>query len=261
MQDPVLLGLEIRVGGLLPGLDHLKGHALLVEQGAQALMADVVDHPLSDQEVGQLGQRPGREGQIMVDRPGQRGLLDLAPLDEGEGGRAAAGIARIQRVEPIEVEVVQHIADPVGAGEGHLGDHRDVHGLGAEQDHLRPPPGHHRPGAAPHDTQQPVALLIGDVRTRTRSATRLLRRLDVAGSLHQDAPGACDQLFQANRANVAGRSTSLLTLEASSIWTDPDGSRQIVWMIKRMIKRRDTGSSPTQTTATTGGAGTRSSIW
>jgi hypothetical protein len=163
MQDPVLLGLEIRVGGLLPGLDHLKGHALLVEQGAQALMADVVDHPLSDQEVGQLGQRPGREGQIMVDRPGQRGLLDLAPLDEGEGGRAAAGIARIQRVEPIEVEVVQHIADPVGAGEGHLGDHRDVHGLGAEQDHLRPPPGHHRPGAAPHDTQQPVALLIGDV--------------------------------------------------------------------------------------------------
>jgi hypothetical protein len=163
VQDPVLLGLEGWVAGLLPGLDHLKGHALLAEQGPQALMADIVDHPLSDQEVGQLGQRPGREGQVMVDRAGQRGLLDLAPLDEGEGGRAAAGIARIQRVEPVQVEVVQHIADPVGAGEGHLGDHRNVHRLGAEQHHLRSPPGHHRPGAAPHDAQQPVALLVGEV--------------------------------------------------------------------------------------------------
>jgi hypothetical protein len=56
-------------------------------------MADVVDHPLSDQEVGQLSQAPGREGQVMVDRPGQRSLLDLAPLGQGEGGWAAAGIA------------------------------------------------------------------------------------------------------------------------------------------------------------------------
>jgi hypothetical protein len=29
----------------------------------------------------------------------------------------------------------------------------------------------------------------------------------------------------------------LLRLGASSIWSDPDGSRWIVWMIKRMIKR------------------------
>ena len=35
---------------------RLKRHALLVEQDPQALMADVVDHPLSDAEVGQLGQ-------------------------------------------------------------------------------------------------------------------------------------------------------------------------------------------------------------
>jgi hypothetical protein len=30
--------------------------------------------------------------------------------------------------------------------------------------------------------------------------------------------------------------SSLLRLDASSIWTDPEGSRRIVWMIKRMIK-------------------------
>jgi hypothetical protein len=34
----------------------LKGHALLAEQNPQALMADVLDHPLGDQEVGQLGR-------------------------------------------------------------------------------------------------------------------------------------------------------------------------------------------------------------
>jgi len=61
VQDPILLGLEGRVAGLLPGLDHLKGHALLAEQEPEALVADVVDHPLGDQEVGQLGQRPSRE--------------------------------------------------------------------------------------------------------------------------------------------------------------------------------------------------------
>jgi hypothetical protein len=31
--------------------------------------------------------------------------------------------------------------------------------------------------------------------------------------------------------------SGLLTLDGSSIWSDPDGSRRIVWMINRMIKR------------------------
>jgi hypothetical protein len=31
VQDPVLLGFEIGIVALLPGLDHLKGHALLAE--------------------------------------------------------------------------------------------------------------------------------------------------------------------------------------------------------------------------------------
>jgi hypothetical protein len=36
---------------------------------------------------------------------------------------------------------------------------------------------------------------------------------------------------------VGSRPSGLLTSEASSIWTDPDRSRRIVWMIKRMIKQ------------------------
>jgi hypothetical protein len=39
---------------VLEGLDHLKRHALLSEQNPEALMADVVDLPLSDHELCQL---------------------------------------------------------------------------------------------------------------------------------------------------------------------------------------------------------------
>jgi len=131
-----------------------------VEQDPQALVADVVDHPLGNQDLGQLGQAPGRERQVMIHRPRQRDLLDLASLRQGEGGWAPTGIARVERVEPIQVEVVQHITNPILGGEGHPGDLGHLHGLGAEQHHLRPPPGHHRPGAAPHDTQQSVALIV-----------------------------------------------------------------------------------------------------
>src|SRR5829696_2817334 len=36
--------------------------------------------------------------------------------------------------------------------------------------------------------------------------------------------------------------SGLLTLDGSSVQTDPDGSRRIVWMIKRMIKRHPNGT-------------------
>jgi hypothetical protein len=163
VQNPVLLGLEVRVARLLPGLQALKRHALLAEQDPQALVAEVVDHPLGDQELRQLRQRPGRKRQVMVDGPGQGELLDRSALGQGEGRRPAAAVARVQRVEPVEVAVVQYVADPVGAGEGDLGDLGDAHAVGAEQRHLRPPPGHHRPGRPAHDAQQPVALLVADL--------------------------------------------------------------------------------------------------
>jgi len=75
--DAGLLGGVVGVAGGLPWLYASKGHALLSEQDPKALVADVVDHPLGDQEVGQLGQAPGRERQVMIGRTGQRELLDL----------------------------------------------------------------------------------------------------------------------------------------------------------------------------------------
>jgi hypothetical protein len=52
---------------LFVGLDHLKGDTLLTEEHAQTLVADVVDHPLGDEVLGQLGQ-PGGKRQVVVDR-------------------------------------------------------------------------------------------------------------------------------------------------------------------------------------------------
>lgn len=60
--DAGLFGRVVRVAGGFPGLQALKGDAFLAEQDAQALVADVVDHPLGNQEVGQFDQAPGREG-------------------------------------------------------------------------------------------------------------------------------------------------------------------------------------------------------
>jgi hypothetical protein len=161
--DAGLLGGMLRVAGGLPGLYALKGHALLAEQDPQALVADVVDHPLGDQEVGQLGQAPGRKWQAVLGRLGLGDLLDVAPLGQGERPGPAALVLRVERLEAVGVEVVDHVPNPVRAGERHLGDLRHVHALRGQQHHLRPPPGHHRPGASADDPQQAPPLVIIDI--------------------------------------------------------------------------------------------------
>jgi hypothetical protein len=80
-------------------------------------------------------------------------LLDLVPLRQRERLRPSSFVLRVERVEAVGVEVVDHIADPVVAGERHLGDLRHAHALGGQQHHLRAPPGHHRPGASADDPQ------------------------------------------------------------------------------------------------------------
>jgi hypothetical protein len=103
--DPCLLHRIVRVLRCLPGLQPLKGDALLPEQHPKPLVADVVDHPLSDQELGQLRQALRRERQVMLSRPRPNDLLDLPPLREGEFRRPTALVPRIQGGEPVGVEV------------------------------------------------------------------------------------------------------------------------------------------------------------
>jgi hypothetical protein len=74
-----------------------------------------------------------------------------------------AAVLRVQRAEPVGVEVPDHVPDPVLAGERHLRDGRRVHALRGQQHHLRPPPCHHRASTAAHDPHQPLALVIIDL--------------------------------------------------------------------------------------------------
>jgi hypothetical protein len=88
------------VFGGFPGFQPLKGDAFLAEQDPQALVADVVDHPLGHQEVGQLGQAPGGKRQVMLYWLGLGDLLDLPPLAEGELRRAAALVFGYSELNP-----------------------------------------------------------------------------------------------------------------------------------------------------------------
>jgi hypothetical protein len=161
--DPGLLGRVVGLAGGLEGLQALKGDAFLAEQHAQALVADVVDHLLGDQEVGQLGQTPGRKGLVVLDRLGLGDLLDLASLGQCERLGPSAFVLGVEGVEAVGVAVVDHIPHPVGAGEGHLGDLRYRHALRGQQDHLGPSPRHHRAGAAADSPQQPISLIVIDL--------------------------------------------------------------------------------------------------
>ena len=83
----------------------MKRDAFLAEQNPEPLVADVVDHPLGDQELRQLRQAvPGRTGL------GE--LLDLPALREGDLRRLPAPVPGVERVEPVGVEVVDDIPDP-----------------------------------------------------------------------------------------------------------------------------------------------------
>ncbi|WP_182899760.1 hypothetical protein [Microbispora sp. H10830] len=105
--DAGLLRGVVRVAGGRPGLYALKRHALPSEQDPQALMADVVDHLLG------AGSRPAWPGsrsrtQAVLGRLGLGDLLDLAPLGQRERPGPPAHVLRVERLEAIGVEVVEH---------------------------------------------------------------------------------------------------------------------------------------------------------
>jgi len=72
LEDPVLLLLEGGVVRAFPAPHGLKADAFLAQQLAEPFVGDVVDHPLGDQVVGQLGQAPGRKRLPKVGRDGER---------------------------------------------------------------------------------------------------------------------------------------------------------------------------------------------
>ncbi len=206
LNDAVALGLELRVVGALPGPHGLKADAFLAQQHAQPFVGDVRHHPLSDQVVRQLRQAPGRKRLIEIGRIGQRDPLDLLALGQRERRRPAALVARIESVEAVAVEVVDHLADGVGIGEHHLADRRRCHALSRQQHDLRAAPRHHRTRRATHDPQQPLTLLIGDLPERHPG-----RHDDPSRStmnMPTDSRSHPRLLDYANPANIAGCTTS-----------------------------------------------------
>jgi hypothetical protein len=113
-------------------------------------MADVVDHPLSDEELCQLRQAPGRERQAMILRSRQRNLLDLLTLRQRELCWSATRVLRRERVEPVTVEVVDDLTNPVLGRERDLRDRRHIHCLRGPQHDLCSPPANHRPRPTSH---------------------------------------------------------------------------------------------------------------
>lgn len=113
-----------------PGFQPLKADALLREERANPLVADVLDHPFGHKEISQLGQTPGGKRQLIVCRTGLGDLLDLTPLRHGELRRSATLVLRVQRGELAGVDVADHIPHPVLSGERDLRDRDRVHALG-----------------------------------------------------------------------------------------------------------------------------------
>jgi hypothetical protein len=85
-------------------------------QEPHALVADVVDHPRSYQEVSQLDQAPGRERQFMILWPGQGEPLDRSVLGQAEGRRTATGIAGSSAGTPVFSSTHRTIAAWVDSG-------------------------------------------------------------------------------------------------------------------------------------------------
>ena len=160
LEDPVLLRFEVGVVAHLEGLDDLKRDAFLSEQDPKSFVADVVDHPLSHQKLGEFRKRPRRERQVVIHRTRQGDLLDLSTLRQRERRRPATRILRGQRVEPVVVEVMDHRPHPILRRERDLRDRGHVHPLRGPQHDLRSTPPHYRPRTAPHDRQEPAALIV-----------------------------------------------------------------------------------------------------
>jgi hypothetical protein len=114
---------------------------------------------------------PRRERQVVIHRAGQRDLLDRLSLTQRERSRPPSRVPRVERLEPVIVEIVDHIPDPVRARDRHPGDLGDVHPLRGEQHHLRSPPRHHRPRATPHDRNSRPPSSFAKSRTRSPSCT------------------------------------------------------------------------------------------
>jgi hypothetical protein len=175
--DAVQLGLEVRVGGLLPGSGVLERDPVGVQDLPQPFPThgdwvgrDGGGAPVAAAQVGrQLAQAPMRERHPQLLRPGQGGGDDDRDVGISDQAGPASGPVRVQRGQPGGVERVNHSPDRVVARGDKMRDRRC----------RRPGRGRHDDDcsadldraslAPPHDPQQALALGVSESTSPYRS--------------------------------------------------------------------------------------------
>jgi hypothetical protein len=138
IQDPVLLRLELGVGGGLPGLVVGEANAGLVEDPPELAAADGRHDPGPDQVGPELGPTPPRERLAPVSRAGEGHLHDLGPLVgiDPAWSAPADGALRVQGREALLVEGMDEGGHMRRAGLEHRADLADALALErGEQEH------------------------------------------------------------------------------------------------------------------------------
>lgn len=107
-----------------------------------------------------------------------------------------ARVLRSERVEPVRVEVVDHLANPVLGGEPDLCDRGDAHTLRGSEHDLRSSPPHHRPQTPAHDPEPSPAFVRGQIAYVDTFSHPPIKT------------GPTDQVVDATATNVAGLGTS-----------------------------------------------------
>ena len=126
-QHPLLLLLIERVVGPLPSARALGGDAHLVEQAAQVLLGDGLDHPVAEQVAAQPGQRPAGAGLTEIAGTGEGDVADPLPSRVIDPPRMPAPGRRAQRIHPVRVELGDHPPHLILVGLQHLSDLRRSH--------------------------------------------------------------------------------------------------------------------------------------
>jgi len=115
-QDPLFLLLVEGIVRPLPGAGPLGGDAHFVEQPAQMLFGDGLDHPAADQVAAQPGQRPAGAGLTEIAGTGEGDGADPLPGRVIDPPRMPAPGRRAQRAHPVRVELGDHPAHLILVG-------------------------------------------------------------------------------------------------------------------------------------------------
>ena len=126
-------------------------------------MADVVDHPLGDEEFGQLGQAPGGKTQVVIDRAGQGDLLDLPALRLGELGWSAPEYFAANESNPSALKLWMTSLTRSSDVKAILAMAGTSIALGRPEHDLGSSPSHHRARPPTHDREELSPLLVGDI--------------------------------------------------------------------------------------------------